>query len=150
MKFSAYCLILLLLGQTAFAQIVSGPLPVNPQERAFFDYLNRVGSIRFQDNLPVEPWFECDDRLNKRTFFSASMFQFTENNDVEQNIRAWVASFLDHAYWAKVYRAVCRYDVNHFNECRAQGNFMVQFRNQRIIYFQEGLNSQSCDNNTSN
>ncbi len=145
MKYSAICLLLSIFITNGFAQI-SGPLPVNPQEKAFFDYLKRVGSIRFSDNLPVEPWFECDDRLNKRTFFSASLYQFTENNNIEDNVRAWSASFLDHAYWGRVFRAICTYDINHFNECQAQGHFMVQFRNERVIYFQEDQSSLSCDN----
>lgn len=121
-----------------------GPYPVNPQERAFFKYLARVASIRFQDNVPVEPWFECDDRYQKRTFFSASLYQFSDTRDLDSNIRSWVASFLDHAYWARVFRATCTFDINHFNECKAEGTFFVQFRDKRVIYFEEGESTQSC------
>lgn len=135
---------LLLSFISAWARPLGGPYPVNPQERAFFKYLERVASIRFADNVPVDPWFECDDRYQKRTFFSASFYQFTENRDIDINLRAWVASFLDHAYWARVFRATCTFDVNHFNDCKAQGTFYVQFRNQRVIYFQEGESTQSC------
>lgn len=130
--------------QSAMARPLGGPFPVNPQERAFFKYLERVASIRFEDNLPVEPWFECDDRFQKRTFFSASFYQFTNSRDLDTNLRAWVASFLDHAYWARVFRATCTFDINHFNECKAEGTFYVQFRDKRVIYFQEGTSSQSC------
>ncbi len=136
-------LILLLLGFAAQARL-SGPFPINPQERAFFEYLRQVAAIRFYDNVPVEPWIQCEDYPMKRTFFSASFFQFSDSTDLETNLRAFVAAFMDHARWAGISRATCAYDINHFNDCRANGRFIVTFRYQRVVYFSEGTSERSC------
>lgn len=135
--------ILCLLSLGTFAR-PSGPFPINPQEKAFFDYLRKVAEIRFFDGLPVEPWIQCEDYPMKRTFFSASYYQFTDNTDVDNNLRAFVAAFMDHARWGGISRATCSYDINHFNECRASGKFIVTFRYQRVVYFKEGNNERSC------
>lgn len=122
----------------------TGPFPINPQEKAFFDYLREVASVRFFDNLPVEPWIQCEDYPMKRTFFSASFYQFSEDTDLETNLRTFVAAFMDHARWAQISRATCSYDINHFNECRAYGNFTVTFRYQRVVYFKKGPDKKTC------
>lgn len=122
-----------------------GPTPVNPQEKAFFDYLTRVANIRFGDRLQVEPWFTCVDRKDETTFFSASLFQFTSNTTIDQNVKAWVSTFMDHAYWASINSADCTYDINQFNECFAKGSFRVYFRDQRVVYFYEGSDQKWCN-----
>jgi len=144
MKQKALALIaLMLLTWTATARIW-GPLPVTPAESTFFEYLNGLAGIRFYDNLPVEPWIQCDDQVEKRTFFSASLLQFDSTTDLDQKIQTWFASFLDHSYWARVEVANCTYDINHFNDCNASGKFQVRFRTRRIIYFVEGESSETC------
>jgi len=129
----------------AFAQTYA-PLPVTPSEKRFVEYLKETAEISFEDTLPVEPWIQCDDTLQKRTFFSASLYQFTSSQDVNSNIQSWMASFLDYAYWGSVRSAHCKYDINQFNECFANGTFTVHFRQKRIISFREEGRRQFCDN----
>ncbi len=122
-------------------------IPINPQESNFFDYLNQVGAIRFADNLPTEPWFECVEGKTTQTFFSASLYSFTSNRNREENVEAFVATLMDHAYWSKIGFAHCRYDIDHFNVCKAQGRFTIHFKNQRIIYFHQGAEKKYCSGN---
>ena len=122
------------------------PLPVTPSEKRFVEYLKQTSEITFQDTLPVEPWIQCDDTEQKRTFFSASLYQFTTATDIDSKIQSWMASFLDYAYWGQVHSAVCKYDINHFNECFATGSFIVHFRQKRIISFRDENRTQYCQN----
>lgn len=138
-------LIGLIYAQAAFSQAYA-PLPVTPSEKKFVQYLKDTADIRFQDGLPQEPWIQCDDTIQKRTFFSASLYQFTSATDVNSNIQSWMASFLDYAYWGRVQSAFCKYDINHFNECFANGSFIVHFRQKRIISFREEGRRQYCEN----
>jgi len=124
----------------------NSPLPVTPSEKRFVEYLKQTAEIRFSDTLPVEPWIQCDDTVQKRTFFSASLYQFTSSQDLNSKIQSWMASFLDYAYWGRVESARCKYDINHFNECFASGNFRVDFRQKRIISFREEERNQYCEN----
>lgn len=136
---------LLFMGQ-ALAQ-GTAPLPVTPSEKRFVTYLKETADITFQDTLPVEPWIQCDDTLQKRTFFSASLYQFTSAQDINSKVQSWMASFLDYAYWGRVQTANCKYDINHFNECFASGSFTVHFRQKRIINFRDEGRSQYCESN---
>ncbi len=133
---------LLLMGQT-FAESFT-PLPVTPSEKKFVEYLQETAEITFRDTLPVEPWIQCEDTLQKRTFFSASLHQFTSAADINSKVQSWMASFLDYAYWGRVQNANCKYDINHFNECFASGSFTVHFRQKRIISFRNEGRSQYC------
>lgn len=120
------------------------PLPVTPSEERFVEYLKETARITFQDTLPVVPWIQCDDTLKERTFFSASLDQFTNAQDINSRVQSWMASFLDYAYWGSVKTASCKYDINHFNECFASGSFDVTFRQKRIISFREEGRTQYC------
>lgn len=122
-----------------------GPIPVNPQERAFFDYLTKVAKIRFGDRLQPDPWITCENRTDSLTFFSASLFQFTNNKDISKNVRAWVAGLFDHAYWASIKSARCKFDIAHFNECFAKGSFTLFFRNNRVVSFYEKSSKTWCE-----
>lgn len=134
---------ILWIGQN-FAYEELAPLPVTPSEKRFVEYLKETAQITFQDTLPVEPWVTCDDTLQKRTFFSASLYQFTSAPDINSKVSSWMASFLDYAYWGSVQSASCKYDINHFNECFATGSFTVTFRQKRIISFREEGRTQYC------
>ncbi len=134
---------LLLMGQT-FGEGIT-PLPVTPSEKKFVEYLKQTSEITFQDTLPVEPWIQCDDIVQKRTFFSASLYQFTSATDINSKVQSWMASFLDYAYWGRVQSANCKYDINHFNECFASGSFTVSFRQKRIISFRDEGRTQYCE-----
>lgn len=126
-----------------------GPIPVTPAERAFFEYLDGVSKISLSDNIPVDPWVECDDQEAKSTFFSASLNQFTDSSNPDQGLQTWLTSFLDHAYWARVSSATCLYEANHFNECFAKGSFRVIFRSKRIIGFKEVSQDRYCNSEQS-
>lgn len=122
----------------------SGPLPVNPQERSFFQYLTKITNIRFADGLQTSPWVTCEDNGSRSTFFSASILQFAETDEVQKKIRVWVESLFDHAYWANVDSATCTYDINHFNECFSKGEFKIYFKNNRVISFLEKTGRKWC------
>jgi len=122
-----------------------GPIPVTPAEKAFFFYLDRISKISFSDNIPVDPWVECDDQEDKSTFFSASLNQFANPDQIDSGLQAWLTSFLDHAYWARVSSATCIYEANHFNECFARGRFKVTFRSKRVIGFKQIMTDQYCN-----
>jgi hypothetical protein len=122
-----------------------GPIPVTPAENAFFSYLDKVSKISFSDNIPLDPWVECDDQRDKSTFFSASLNQFMDPNHPDSGLQTWLTSFLDHAYWARVSSATCLYEANHFNECFARGSFRVTFRSKRVIGFKEIRADRYCN-----
>lgn len=124
----------------------NGPIPVNPQERAFFDYLTRIAKIRFADNLQPDPWITCENKTDSSTFYSASLFQFTPNYDIQKNVTAWVSNLFDHAYWASIRMASCTFDISHFNECFAKGSFSLYFRNNRVVSFYEKASKTWCEN----
>ncbi len=137
-------LILVVFSGQAFAKKEWGPIPVTPAETIFFQYLDEVSKITLSDNIPSDPWVECDDQKEKNTFFSASFNQFSDYNSPGYGLQVWLSSFLDHAYWARVTSANCHYDANHFNECFAKGSFRVIFRSKRVIEFKELTRERYC------
>lgn len=137
-------LVTFLLMAPTFAVSQNKLIPINPQETAFFNYLKKVARLRFIDRLPTEPWFECVEGKSNNTFFSGGLYSFTDNRDVDDNVEAFVATLLDHAFWSKVGFAQCRFDIDHFNECKAQGFSVVHFKNQRLVYFHRGPEKNTC------
>ena len=134
----------LLLGLCSLAQ-ARRPIPVTPAERAFFQYLEELSNITLADNIPADPWVECDDQDEKSTFFSASFNQFSDPNKPGEALQDWITSLLDHAYWARVRSANCIYEANYFNECFARGRFRVMIRSKRIIGFKVLAKEQYCN-----
>lgn len=122
----------------------NGPSPVTPEEEKFFSFLRELSQFRFIDNLPLEPWIECEDVKDNTTFFSASLHQFTDSMDVNEKVKSWVTSFMDLAYWARVTTASCEYSIDHFNNCQLKGKFTTLFRKERIIYYHQVELARTC------